>query len=176
MPSAENYHRRAGESSSVFAMASPLRAESALSEISAGVARLISERWGRGPRRTRAVWADHDVLVVLLENGHTAAEQTLRRAGRDDELIAGRRALREAIAPELTAVVEQATGRKVRALLGATALDPSVSAEIVLFADDSAARPDPSLDDVMAENVALRAEGRQARVRSRELRESRRQP
>jgi uncharacterized protein YbcI len=175
MPSPRNNHPRAGESSSVFAMASGTRAESALSEISAGIARLISDRWGRGPRKTRAMWADDDVLVVLLENGHTAAERTLRRAGRDDELIAGRRALREAIAPELTAVVEQATGRKVRSLLGATALDPNVSAEIFLFNGDSAARPERSLDDLMAENVALRAEGRQARARNRELRESRRE-
>jgi hypothetical protein len=63
----------------------------------------------------------------------------------------------------------------VRSLLGATALDPNVSAEIFLFNGDSAARPERSLDDLMAENVALRAEGRQARARNRELRESRRE-
>ncbi|HEU4977003.1 MAG TPA: Na-translocating system protein MpsC family protein [Baekduia sp.] len=101
-----------------------------LSEISAGVARLFAERLGRGPRKTRALWADGDVIVVLLEIDFTRAEQTLRGAGREADVVIARRMLQELLEPELVAIVQAATGRTVRAVLSAARTAPELSAEV----------------------------------------------
>jgi uncharacterized protein YbcI len=145
-----------------------------LSSVSAAVARVFSERWGRGPQKTRAYWAGEDVLVVVLENGHTVAEQTLLEAGHDREVIGGRRLLQELLEPQLRSAVEDVTGRTVRQFLSATALHPDVSVEIFLFGDMEADRRNRPITEVLDENVALRAESSQVRSRSRQLREDRR--
>jgi hypothetical protein len=53
--------------------------------------------WGRGPAKTTADWAGPNMLVVLLVNGHTDAEKTMRAAGQVKELLGGRRLLHAAI-------------------------------------------------------------------------------
>lgn len=67
------------------------------------------------------------MLIVLLENGHTEAEKTLRAAGHIQELLGGRHLLQMLIEDELTASVEQILGRRVQTLLSATRLDPDLS-------------------------------------------------
>jgi len=73
------------------------------------------------------------MLIVLLENGHTEAEKTLRAAGHIQELLGGRHLLQMLIEDELTASVEQILGRRVQTLLSATRLDPDLSAEIFML-------------------------------------------
>ena len=114
---------------------------SSLSEINAGVARVVSERWGRGPQKARAMWADPNTLLVLLEDGHTTAEQTLRAAGHAETVLGTRSKLQAIIEHDVAEVVEIATGRTVEAVLTATRMEPDLSAEIFLLATLPSASP-----------------------------------
>lgn len=97
-----------------------------LSLLCGEVAALFRRRWGRGPVRTFAQWAGRNALIVLMDNGHTDAEKTLRAAGHIQ--------------------AERALGRKVVTTLSATRLDPDISAEIFLLEPDGAvAEPDESI-------------------------------
>jgi uncharacterized protein YbcI len=97
------------------------------------VAAVFRRAWGRGPVRTTAHWAGPDMLVVLLANGHTDAEKTMRAAGHIQELLGGRHVLQTVIEDDLEAAVERVLGRTVKTTLSATRLDPDLSAEIFLL-------------------------------------------
>lgn len=104
-----------------------------LSEICGEVAAAFKRTWGRGPVQTTASWAGADTIVVLLQNGHTNAEKSLRAAGHIQQLLEGRQLLALMLEDELRAGVESATGRRVLTVLSATRLDPDVSSEIFLL-------------------------------------------
>jgi uncharacterized protein YbcI len=105
-----------------------------LTQVCGEVAAVFRRAWGRGPAKTTAHWAGPDMLVVLLSNGHTDAEKTLRAAGHIKELLGGRRMLQTIIEDDLKMGVERILGRAVRTTLSATRLDPDLSAEIFLLA------------------------------------------
>jgi len=109
---------------------------SEMAQICGEVAAVLRRAWGRGPAKTTAYWAGPNMLVVLLANGHTDAEKTLRAAGHIQELLDGRRLLQVIIEPDLEASVERILGRRVEAILSATRLDPDLSAEIFLLAPE----------------------------------------
>jgi uncharacterized protein YbcI len=104
-----------------------------LSQICGAVAAVFRRAWGRGPAKTTAHWAGPNMLVVLLENGHTDAEKTMRAAGHLQELIGGRHLLQTLIEDDLEETVARILGRPVVTTLSATRLDPDVSAEIFLL-------------------------------------------
>jgi uncharacterized protein YbcI len=145
-----------------------------LAQLCGEVAAIVRRAWGRGPVNTTAHWAGPDALVVLLENGLIPAERTLRAAGDEQAVLAGRRTLQRILEAELDAAVERIFGRKVRAMLSATRLDPDISAEIFLLApEDEAGLPERSRDarararDLADEALALAAQGEQIRHRYR---------
>jgi uncharacterized protein YbcI len=105
-----------------------------LAQICGEVAAVFRRAWGRGPAKTTAHWAGPNMLVVLLVNGHTDAEKTMRAAGHIQELLGGRRLLHGMIEQDLKASVERILGRTVETTLSATRLDPDLSAEIFLLA------------------------------------------
>jgi uncharacterized protein YbcI len=105
-----------------------------LTRVCGEVAAVFRRAWGRGPAKTTAHWAGPDILVVLLANGHTDAEKTLRAAGHIQELLGGRHVLQAIIEDDLKAAVEGVLGRTVKTTLSATRLDPDVSAEVFLLA------------------------------------------
>ena len=107
-----------------------------LASLSGEVAGIFRRTWGRGPVKTTAYWAGPDMLVLLLENGHTDAEKALRAAGHIQQLLGGRELLRHIVEDDLRACVERNIGRPVRTTLSATRLDPDLSAEIFLLARD----------------------------------------
>jgi uncharacterized protein YbcI len=104
-----------------------------MSQICGEVAAVFRRAWGRGPVRTAAHWAGPSALVVLLENGHTDAEKTMRAAGHIQELLGGRHLLQVLIEDDLKTCVERILGRRVETMLSATRLDPDLSAEIFLL-------------------------------------------
>jgi uncharacterized protein YbcI len=115
-------------------------AESVLADVSAAVGRLFRDRWGRGPRKCRALWAGPDVLLVLVEGSRTVAEETLRAGGHEDQVLADRLTLQELIEVDLRSLVETATGRSVRTFLSAARVEPDVSAELFLLEPDAHTR------------------------------------
>jgi uncharacterized protein YbcI len=104
-----------------------------LSQICGEVAAVFRRAWGRGPVKTAAHWVGPSALVVLLENGHTDAEKTMRAAGHIQERLGGRHLLQVLIEDDLKTCVERILGRRVETMLSATRLDPDLSAEIFLL-------------------------------------------
>jgi uncharacterized protein YbcI len=111
-----------------------VRPRDELARLCGEVATVFRRAWGRGPVKTTAHWAGRNMLVVVLENGHTDAEKTLRATGHGEQLVAGRQLLHQILEDELKSSVERNTGRQVKAMLSATRLDPDLSAEIFLLA------------------------------------------
>ena len=119
-----------------------------LAQICGELAAAFRRKWGRGPAKTSAHWAGPNMLVVLLYDGHTEQEKTLRAAGEIQQLLAGRHALQQILEDELTAIVEIASGREVLTMLSATRLDPDLSAEIFLLSQAPTTRRPVTLERV----------------------------
>lgn len=106
----------------------------ARAKISREMTRLHAEYYGRGPTKAKTYLTD-DLVVVVLEETFTRAERTLVGRGEKDAIQQIRRRFQQQMADEFTALVEQATGRQVRAFLSETNLEEDVAVEIFLLAD-----------------------------------------
>ena len=81
------------------------------------------------------VYEAGDVLVVLIEETFTRAEQTLIGRGEADEVQIIRRRFQLAIADQFRAIVQRATGRCVRAFLSDTDLHERLAVETFVLGD-----------------------------------------
>jgi uncharacterized protein YbcI len=103
--------------------------------ISKEIVRLQAEYYGKGPTKAKTYIVD-DLVVVVLEESFTRAEKTLAERGEREAIQHIRRRFQQAMADSFTSVVEQATGRKVRAFLSETDIEHDVSVETFLLADE----------------------------------------
>jgi uncharacterized protein YbcI len=102
--------------------------------ISREVVRLQAEYYGKGPTKAKTYIMD-DLVVVVLEESFTRAEKTLAERGESEAIQHIRRRFQQQMAQDFTSVVEQATGRRVRAFLSDTDIAQDVSVETFLLAD-----------------------------------------
>jgi len=103
--------------------------------ISREIVRLQAEYYGKGPTRAKTYVFD-DLVVVVLEETFTRAEKTLVQRGEADAIQHIRRRFQQHMAEDFTSVVEQATGRSVRAFLSETNIEQDVSVETFLLSDE----------------------------------------
>jgi uncharacterized protein YbcI len=103
-------------------------------EIASRIVRLQSEYYGKGPTTAKTYMMD-DLVAVVLEETFTKAERTLVGRGETDAIKQIRRRFQQEMADEFKAIVEQATGRTVRAFLSETNLEADVSVEIFLLGE-----------------------------------------
>jgi uncharacterized protein YbcI len=103
--------------------------------IASEVVRLHSEYYGKGPTRAKTYVAE-DVVVVVLEETFTAAERTLIERGEAGGIQDIRRRFQLVMADQFKAIVEQATGRRVRSFFSDTDLEQDISAEVFVLASD----------------------------------------
>ena len=103
--------------------------------ISREIVRLQAEYYGKGPTKAKTYIVD-DLVVVVLEETFTRAEKTLADRGERDAIQHIRRRFQQQMAESFTSIVEQATGRKVRAFLSETDIDADVSVETFLLAEE----------------------------------------
>jgi uncharacterized protein YbcI len=111
---------------------------SARSAIANAVVRLHAEHFGRGPTRARA-HVGEDFVLVVLEDVFTTAERTLVAAGRGEQVRATRGAFAEVMRDRFCAAVEVACGRRVRAYLSQTHVEPEMAVELFVLEPDAAA-------------------------------------
>jgi uncharacterized protein YbcI len=104
-------------------------------KISKEIVRLQSEYYGKGPTKAKTYIVD-DLVVVVLEESFTRAEKTLAERGEREAIQHIRRRFQQQMADSFTSIVEQATGRRVRAFLSETDIDQDVSVETFLLADE----------------------------------------
>jgi uncharacterized protein YbcI len=100
--------------------------------IADAVVRIHRKHTGRGAARAQALCRS-DVVVVIMRDALTQAETTLVNAGRDQAVSALRRALQQTMRVELVAAVELLTSGTVEACMGATSVEPDMSAEIFVL-------------------------------------------
>jgi uncharacterized protein YbcI len=124
----------------------PQRQASASSLISNGLSKLHHDYYGRGPNSVRTIYG-HDHVVTFLEDIYTPLERTLVEAGETAPVQEVRRAFQRAMKDRFITVVEQATGRTVRAFMSEVSLDPDISAEIFVL-DRIEADPNPAPEGV----------------------------
>ena len=103
--------------------------------ISRAIVRLQAEYYGKGPTKAKTYVFD-DLVVVVLEETFTRAEKTLAQRGEADAIQHIRRRFQQHMAEDFTSVVEQATGRSVRAFLSETNIEQDVSVETFLLSDE----------------------------------------
>src|SRR5204863_6956082 len=113
----------------------PLSLGQMRARISNEIVRLQAEYYGKGPTRAKTYIVE-DLVVMVLEESFTRAEKTLAEHGERDAIQHIRRRFQQQMADSFTSVVEQATGRKVRAFLSETNIEHDVSVETFLLADE----------------------------------------
>lgn len=106
-----------------------------LGNIARRVIQLQKEYLGKGPTKAR-VHANDEMVVVMLREPYTVAEQTLARSGQIDALLDQRRALHRVMNELYKPVVEEELGRKVSAVMSANHVDPDLAVKIFVFADE----------------------------------------
>jgi uncharacterized protein YbcI len=105
------------------------------------VVRLLSEYTGRGPTKARTTFS-HDLVTVVVQDVLSKGERSLVRDGKADIVLSTRRAYQQTMRDELSAGVEEITGRTVIAFLSANHIDPDVAIEsFVLAPQDDGASP-----------------------------------
>ena len=107
----------------------------ARAEIATRIVRLHSEYYGRGPTKAKACITE-DVVVVVLEETFTKAERTLVERGEIEAIQQIRRRFQQTMADDFKGIVEQATGRVVRAFLSETNLEADVAVEFFLLGEE----------------------------------------
>src|SRR4051812_26123478 len=112
---------------------------SVLAAVSTAMVRLYKDQFGRGPTRARSEWAGPDQLVVTLEDTCTPAERRLAALGEHQRLRDTRLLFQYAAEAELTAVVEQLTGRRVRAFVSGLDTRTDVACEVFVLAPQDGA-------------------------------------
>jgi uncharacterized protein YbcI len=103
------------------------------SRISDRLSALHAHLHGRRPSAARTYIAGDDVVVAVLEETFTPAEQALVDRGEVEGILKLRRSLRRLMADDFGAIVEQATGRRVRSYISDTDLAEQVSIEVFLL-------------------------------------------
>ena len=77
---------------------------------------------------------DENLVVCVLGDTLTKAEQSLVDGGRDKLVLSGRRAIQEVLADDAIALVEELTGRDVVAFMSTNHIDPDLGVEIFVLA------------------------------------------
>ncbi len=92
------------------------------------IVRLLSEYTGRGPTRARTHFND-DLVTVVVQDLLTKGERSLIRDGKTELVLETRRAYQQTMRHDLSAGIEQITGRHVVAFLSANHIDPDIAIE-----------------------------------------------
>jgi uncharacterized protein YbcI len=100
--------------------------------ISNAVVRLLADYIGKGPTKARAIHSGKIVLCIL-EDTMTKAEQSLVSDGKKDLVLGMRHAFQETMQEDFAAAIEAFTGRKVVAFMSANHVDPDFAAELFVL-------------------------------------------
>jgi uncharacterized protein YbcI len=104
-----------------------------LNAISNEMVRIYKDQFGRGPTKTRTVWASPDIVLVTLEQTFTPAEHRLRHLGEHQRLRDLRLLFQYAEAAEFCDPIERLTGRKVRAFVSGIDTEADLATEMFVL-------------------------------------------
>lgn len=110
-----------------------------LASISNMVVSVYADHLGRGPTKART-FITEGVVTCVLEDTLTRAERKLVESGRQTPVLEIRSTLQETMRSELATKVEELSGKKVRAIIAGTELDPDISTQIFVLGGASQIR------------------------------------
>jgi uncharacterized protein YbcI len=105
----------------------------ALADITTGIIKLFRQYYGRGPTKGKTYLLDDRYVLCVLEETMTTVEETLNDAGEEDLVRRVRLTFQEEMAPQFTAVVEKALGRKVVAYHSQLTTNPDLGFELFVL-------------------------------------------
>jgi uncharacterized protein YbcI len=106
-------------------------------DISNEIVGLYKQHFGKGPVRCRT-YLQPELVIVVLGEGYTAAEQTLFEGGRWYEVREARQIWQDTMKERFVETIQRLTGRTVRAFLSANHQDPDLAVEMfVLDAEET---------------------------------------
>ncbi|HSO97310.1 MAG TPA: Na-translocating system protein MpsC family protein [Solirubrobacteraceae bacterium] len=104
-----------------------------LTAVSEGLVSLLKEFYGRGPTRAKSYYND-DLVVCMLRGGFSRVEQGLLDGGRGDAVIQQRMQFQDLMRGHFTAVIENATGKRVIGFMSGNQQDPDIMCEVFVLA------------------------------------------
>ncbi|MCW3018412.1 MAG: hypothetical protein JWN10_720, partial [Solirubrobacterales bacterium] len=125
-----------GENEDVLSDLANTQKGSMASAISGAVVQLMREYTGRGPTRART-YVNEDLITVVLQDTLTMGERSLVRDGEVDLVLASRKAFQRTMSEQLTAAIEEHSGRHVLAFLSENHIDPDIAIESFVLAPRS---------------------------------------
>lgn len=112
---------------------------SLLSRISTEMVRAMKHYYGKGPVHAKSYFVD-DLLFVVMRGGITRSEETMLHAGHQDTVRQFRQDFENEMAPRLTEMIEQLTGRHVVNYQSQILFDPDMTVEIFVFENQAGRR------------------------------------
>jgi uncharacterized protein YbcI len=103
--------------------------------ISTEIVGLYKQHHGKGPVRCRT-YLEPNLIVVVLGEGYTAAEQTLFDAGRWYEVRTARQIWQDTMQARFVEAIERLSGRRVAAFMSANHQEPDLAVELFVLAPD----------------------------------------
>jgi uncharacterized protein YbcI len=116
----------------------PSRGET-LATISNALVGLHRRYYGKGPTKAKTFLVN-DTVMCMLKGGFTTVERTLIDDGKTDAVEEIRRSFQRTMETHFTAVVEEATGRKVIAYLSQVHSNPDLAVELFVLEPDGDGR------------------------------------
>jgi uncharacterized protein YbcI len=107
----------------------PELADQRLAAISASMAALVREHYGRDSIKVKAYALEDMIVVVIRGRGFTPLEKAMIDGGEPQGVIALRTDFENIMADRYKQVINRATGRKVLALLSQSHVDPDITVE-----------------------------------------------
>jgi uncharacterized protein YbcI len=112
--------------------ADPLSGGQLSAAISNALVRVHREYLGRGPTRVRTSVRDN-LVIVLLEDVLTRAEQSLVAHGKTAEVLAMRASFQHTMKEDIITAVQELTGRRVLAFMSSNHVDPDLACEVLVL-------------------------------------------
>jgi uncharacterized protein YbcI len=102
------------------------------SEISTAIVGLYKQHFGKGPTHCRT-YLEPDLVVVILGEGYTVAEQTLFEAGKWYEVRQARQIWQDSMQQRFVETIEKLTQRQVKAFMSANRQEPDYAVELFVL-------------------------------------------
>jgi uncharacterized protein YbcI len=96
------------------------------------IIQLHKEYFGRGPLRSK-LYMERDSVLVLMYEGHTRGEESLRQAGERRSVAQSRVDISESARRRFIEVVERHTGRKVVGFMSSSQQDPDLLSHVYVL-------------------------------------------
>src|SRR5215218_10638199 len=103
-----------------------------MARISTGLVQLHSRYYGKGPTKAKTHMVN-DTVICILRGGFTTVERTLIDQGNVDAVYNMRRSFQTVMEEQFTAIVQEATGRRVIAYMSQIHQNPDLAVEIFML-------------------------------------------